>query len=191
MLPSLIVTDKERGEPFYRLSGRLIILPRDLLIVNGPPQPFDKDVVECPSPPIHAHLDPCCCQTASEVVPGKLRSLIGVENVRSSDSQRLVERLETKAHVHGARHCPRQDRATAPIPHGDQGDQPTMEPTIRDVRTPDVVHPCAGHPPEHVRVDSMRRMPLTQVWCGIDRLDPHRMQPPRHPFVMHGVALAP
>src|SRR5437667_8425137 len=149
MLPSLIVTDKERGEPFYRLSGRLIILQRDLLILNGPPQPFDTDVVECPSPPIHAHLDPCCCHTSSEVVTGNLRPLICVENVRSSDSQRLVERLETKAPVHGDQHCPRQDRATAPIHHGDQGDKPTMEPHRRDVRTPDVVHPAPGPLPAY------------------------------------------
>src|SRR5207245_5646177 len=103
MLPSLIVTDKDRGEPFYRLSGRLIILPRDLLILNGPPQPFDTDVVECPSPPIHADLAPCCCQTASEVVPGKLRSLIGVENVRSSESSRSAESIETQDNIHAAR----------------------------------------------------------------------------------------
>src|SRR5438132_14096791 len=103
MLPSLIVTDKERGEPFYRLSGRLIILQRDLLILHGPPQPFDTDVVECPSPPIHAHWDPCCCQTSSEVETGELCPLIPVKDFGSSDSQRLVSRLKTKAHVHAHR----------------------------------------------------------------------------------------
>src|SRR2546425_13288143 len=146
MLPPRIVAPKERPSPLHRLAGRLIILKRDLLIFHGPPQPFDTDVVECPSPPIHAHWDPCYCQTSSEVETGELCPLIPVKDFGSSDSQRLVARLKTKAHVHGDRHGPRQDRATEPIHHGDQGDQSTMEPHRRDVRTPDVVHPCDGHP---------------------------------------------
>src|SRR5207249_2609666 len=123
-----LVAHTERRYPLHRLSWRLIILPRALRILHGPPPPFDTDVVECSAPPIHTHVDPCCCQTSGDVMTGKLRPLIRVEHVRSSDSPRLVSRLETKAHLHGDRPCPRQDRATAPLHHGDQVDKPTMEP---------------------------------------------------------------
>ena len=58
LLPPLIVAYKERGSPLYRLSGRLRILHRDLRIFDGPPQPFDNNVVECPAPSVHTHLSP-------------------------------------------------------------------------------------------------------------------------------------
>jgi hypothetical protein len=37
----------------------------------------------------------------------------------------------------------------------------------------------------------MRGMRLTQPRLGIDRLSAHRVQQPRHPFVMHRVPLTP
>jgi hypothetical protein len=36
----------------------------------------------------------------------------------------------------------------------------------------------------------MRRMRLTQVRFGLDRLDPHRLHQPRRAFVIDGIALA-
>src|SRR6266540_6586635 len=44
MLPPRIVAHKERPSPLHRLSWRLIIFQRDLLIFDGPPQPFNKDI---------------------------------------------------------------------------------------------------------------------------------------------------
>src|SRR5438093_11059780 len=85
MLPPLIVAHKERRSSLHRLSWRLIILQIDLLIFDRPPQPFHKDIVERPSPPVHTNENPCCCQPLREVVAGELCPLIGVENVRSCD----------------------------------------------------------------------------------------------------------
>src|SRR6266705_3206034 len=80
MLPPLIVAHKERRSPLHRLAWRLIIFQIDLLIFDCPPQPFDKDVVQRPSPPVHTNLDPRCCQTSREVETGKLCPLITVED---------------------------------------------------------------------------------------------------------------
>jgi hypothetical protein len=44
--------------------------------------------------------------------------------------------------------------------------------------------------PPLVVAHTMRRMRLTRVGFGLDRLDPHRLQQPRHALVIHGIALA-
>ena len=82
MLPPLIVAHKERGSPLYRLPWRLRIFQIDLLVFDRPPQPFDEDGVACPSPPVHPHEAPCCCQPPSQVVPGALGALSRVEDCR-------------------------------------------------------------------------------------------------------------
>src|SRR6266436_9552607 len=58
MLPPRIVAHKERLSPLYRLTWRLIILHRDLLVFDRAPQPFDKDVVERPSPTVPTDVYP-------------------------------------------------------------------------------------------------------------------------------------
>jgi site-specific DNA recombinase len=55
--------------------------------------------------------------------------------------------------------------------------------------TPDLVHPRDGDPTQQVGVHAMPRLRLTRARFGIDRLQPHRMQQPRHPFGIHRVAL--
>ena len=65
-----------------------------------------------------------------------------------------------------------------------------MQPDVRDIRTPDLIHPDDRDPAEEVRGHAMRGMHLAQAWFGIDRLDPHRMHQPRDSFVIDMVALA-
>src|SRR5438067_8028385 len=191
MLPPLIVADKERSYPLYRLSGRLIILHIDLLILYSPPQPFDKDVVQRPSPPVHTHLDPRCCQSPREVETGELYPLITVENLWVSHLQGSVQCLQTKAHIHRDRHRPRQHIPTAPIHHRYQLNKPAMEPNRRDIRTPNLIHPRDWDPAQQVRVHPMRRMGVTHPWFGIDGLQPHGAQQPRDTFVIHRIPLTP
>ena len=163
----------------------------DLLVLHRPPQPFDTDVVECSSPPVHAHLHPCGCQTSREVDAGALRPLIPMDNIRSRHLPRLLQCLQAQAHVHRDRHRPRQPIPTEPIHHRPQGNTPAMEPHLRDVRTPDLMHPGERYSTQQGRVDPRRRMGITHPWCGINALSPHRTQQPCHTFMIARVALTP
>jgi hypothetical protein len=64
MLPLLIVADKERVYPLYRLPWRLIIFPVDLRIFHSPPPSLYKDVVQRPSTPVYADFEPPLPPTA-------------------------------------------------------------------------------------------------------------------------------
>src|SRR5438132_5235033 len=120
MLSPLIVAHKERASSLQRLAGRLIIRHIDLLRVDGPPQPFDKDGIACPSPPVHTHLHSRCYQPSRAVETGTLGPLTTGEDGRSSHHQSVLQRFQTKVHVHRDRHRPRQPIPTAPIHHGNQ-----------------------------------------------------------------------
>ena len=52
----------------------------DPLVLHGPPQALDKDVVVAPPAAIHADLDPVIQQHLSELGAGELRALIGIED---------------------------------------------------------------------------------------------------------------
>ena len=65
-----------------------------------------------------------------------------------------------------------------------------MEPHIRDVRPPDLLHPRDGSPASHVWGHPLGRRRLAHPWFGLDRLAPHRLPQSRHAFVIHVVAVA-
>jgi hypothetical protein len=190
MLPQLLVAHKERLSPLDRLTRRLIIFHRDLLVCASAPQPCDKDVVERPSPPVHTDLSPRCCQTSSAVETGKLRPLIPVKNCGGRDGQRVLQGFQTPPHVHRDRPCPREDRAAEPLQDCHQVENPTMPPDVRAIRPPDLMPPYHRDPTESVRGHPRRGMGLTPAGLGRDRLHPHRLPQPRHALVMHVVAWA-
>jgi hypothetical protein len=191
MLPPLIGALKAWRSPRPRLVWRRISFHRDLLVCDRPPPPCATAVVERSSPPVHAPLPPCGCQTSRDVETRALCPLRTLAHVRAPHLQRWLQRLQAQAHVQRHGQCPRPPRATAPIPHGDQGERPTMPPDVRDIGTPDLVPPCDRHPPQPVRVDPRCRRGGTHPWLGIPRLSPPRAQPPRHTVWIDRVALPP
>ena len=52
-----------------------------LLVLHGPPQALDEDVVAAAPASVHADLDPAIPQHIGELVAGELRALIGIEDV--------------------------------------------------------------------------------------------------------------
>jgi hypothetical protein len=52
----------------------------DPLILHGPPQSFDKDVVMTTTASVHADLDPVLQQHPGERLAGELSTLIGIED---------------------------------------------------------------------------------------------------------------
>ena len=58
-----------------------------LLIFNGSPESFDKDIVMRPSPTIHTDPDPGLRQATCEGEAGELGSLVGIEDHRQAVRQ--------------------------------------------------------------------------------------------------------
>ena len=73
------------------LGDRLVVVQIDFLVLNGSPQPLDKDIVEYSTPAIHADADAVLFQAASKLQAGKLPALIRIENSRFGDFQGLIQ----------------------------------------------------------------------------------------------------
>ncbi len=63
----------------------------DLFVFHGAPQPLDEDVVSVPPFPVHADSDPVPLQDPGEGLARKLAPLVGVEDLRRSFAQRLLQ----------------------------------------------------------------------------------------------------
>src|SRR5271156_5868684 len=60
----------------------------DPFVLHGPPQALDEDVVVAAPASIHADLDPVIPQHRGELLTGKLRALIGIEDAGIADRAR-------------------------------------------------------------------------------------------------------
>ena len=81
------------------LEDRLVLVQIDFLVLNGSPQPLDKNIVEYSTPAIHADADAMLFQAASKPPAGKLAALIRIENSRFGDFQGLIQSLQAKGRI--------------------------------------------------------------------------------------------
>jgi hypothetical protein len=78
---------------------RFIVFEIHLFILDGSPQSLDKDVIKNPSSSIMTDGNPLSLQTRGKVSTGILASLVGVENLGLSPTQRLFEGLQAKVNI--------------------------------------------------------------------------------------------
>src|SRR5208337_5676622 len=88
----LVVAVKPPAQPAAGRQSVAVILQIDVLIFGAPPQPFDKPVVDPPTPAVHAHVHPRRFHRVDKQRRRELRALIGVGYQRSlpSRSQRRL-----------------------------------------------------------------------------------------------------
>ena len=89
----VIVEEKIRLQSLPQIGHRLVFPEVDFFIFDTAPQPFDEDIVETPTAAIHADADIGILQATGESQRRELRSLIGIEDLRSAHPERLVQRL--------------------------------------------------------------------------------------------------
>src|ERR1700733_7126948 len=89
---------------------------------------------------VHADLDSGRLQRVDPLPAGKLRSLVGVENLRLPVfSQRLLQRLEAEVRRHRVRHPPGERLAAAHIDDGHQILKPMGHRYISQIGGPEVI----------------------------------------------------
>jgi hypothetical protein len=157
-----MVADQDWGYPLPRLTRRLVILPRALLLWPGPPPPCEHDGGECPAPSCQAPWAPGCCDTAGAVVTGTRRPLSRGDQGRSSPSPRVGERRQTPSDLQRDGDRPRPPRPTAPLQAGPQGEPPSRQPPLRPSRPPAVSPPAHREPSEAGGGHPRRRRPRPQ-----------------------------
>ena len=75
----VVVIIEPPAHPCAQLGAGLEIVQIDALLLKGPPQPLDENVVHAAATAIHADLDIGGLQHAGEREAGELAALIGVE----------------------------------------------------------------------------------------------------------------
>src|SRR5271165_170569 len=94
---TLLVVEPEVGpQARLQLWYAFIVLDVDVLVFYAPPQPLHEHVVQRTPPTVSAHRDPSLLQAAGVFPRRELRTLVGVEDLRPAQRQRLVEGLHAE-----------------------------------------------------------------------------------------------
>jgi len=97
LVRSLLIVESEVGsESRDRLLYRCVLLGIDLLVFDGTPETFHKDVVVHPTAAVHADHDPFRFQDTGEVAVRELGPLVGAEYLRLASVEGLVEGVQAK-----------------------------------------------------------------------------------------------
>lgn len=179
------------GQTAARGPRALIVSPRHLLVRDAPPPPLHKDVVKRSAAAIHADPHPALRQPLGEGHTRQRRPWIGSENLRSASWSGLVQRLQTKRHVHGDRDGPGPHLPAAPIDHRHARHKARGEADRGASRTPDLIDPAHRDPPSAIGGDRVARGWLAQPGLGIDGLQPHLPPQPTGVLGINAIALAP
>ena len=74
-------------KPSPKLGSIVKCMQVKIVILDGPPEALDKDVVLNPATAIHTDLNAVGFQQPHESLTGKLRSLVGVKDLRFAISK--------------------------------------------------------------------------------------------------------
>lgn len=97
------------------LRRRLVIVKVNLLVLDRPPEPLHKNVIQATSPAIHADGNLPVFQKPSETLRSKLRPLIGVEDLRLLYPQGLVQSLHAERTLQRVGKLPGENISGEPI----------------------------------------------------------------------------
>ncbi len=95
----MIVKVEEIPQSQPRFLDGMSILQVHMLILDRPPKPLHKNIVQCPAAPVHADVNALVQQRLGEAGRGELRTLIGVEDFASLAFDQIADRLNAEIRV--------------------------------------------------------------------------------------------
>ena len=161
---------------------RLVIVKINLLVLDRPPDPFDKDAVINPAAAVHADPDPRAFQKPREFGAGELRPLVGIENLRLPLAKGRPECLQAEVLFQRRRKRPRNHRPAGHIDDCHQVDEPVAQPNVRYIAAPDLVGPHDRQTAEKVRIDLVLAARNTQPRLPANDRKSQFLHQPADPF---------
>lgn len=172
--PAVVERD-ELAEAGLDVGDRVVGLEIHLLILDGSPEAFDKDVVPPAAFAIHADLDAMFLEGAGEFDAGELAALVGVEDFRLAVTQDgLLQGFD--AEVGGQRireEPPGKNPSAVPINDSHQIHKAPAHRDVGNIRGPHLIGPLDTQVAQQVVVNRMRGMPAAGVWLAVQRFDTH------------------
>ena len=141
-------------------------------------------------PAVHRASRPGRQHPLGERRAGKLRPLIGVEDLGRARLKRRFQRLDAKAGVHRVRQPPRQHVTAGPVHDRDQVQETRRHRNVGDVGAPNLVRAVDRQVPKQIRVDAVTRLRAARARLAVDRFQPHQPHQPADPAPPHSHALA-
>ena len=120
MEPLVVIEDKVIGQAGDEGWHGRIFLQVNVLVLDAAPQALDKNVIQSPASPIHTDPNVGSIQETGKGQRRELSTLIGVENLRLTSLQGLLQDLKTEMTIQGIRELPGQDIAAKPVYNRDQ-----------------------------------------------------------------------
>jgi len=130
MQPFRVVKPKIGGQLFPRFLDRPVIMKIDFLVLDGPPESFNEDIVKEPAAAVHTDPNLGFLQKSSKSITCELASLIRIEDLQLRDPEGILQRLDTKLLFERDRKSPGQDIAAVPVYHDHEIDEPMSQPNI-------------------------------------------------------------
>lgn len=184
VVESEVVSDAQACFP-----DRCILLEIDLLVFQGTPETFHKNVIVNPPSAVHADSDATGFQDIGEPAGSELGALVRVEDLRPASLKGIRERFDAEVNLHCYGRSPGDDVTAEPIHDGDKVDETLLHPNIRYVSRPYLIRTINHYPPEQVWILLGPRFGLTQTLLGINSLDPHPVHEPADPLTVHYMTL--
>src|SRR5580658_2219151 len=163
----------------------------DAFVFQRSPQPLDEDVVHPAATPVHRDTDVGVLQGIGEGQAGELRTLIGVEDLRSAEARDgLLQRRHTELGIHRARQPPRQNLAAEPVHDRDQVQEASTHRDVGHVCTPDLVRPIDGQMAKQIWPYPMLRMRFARLRTLVDRRQTHLEHQTTNPMTPNAPTVA-
>jgi len=172
-----------------RLSAVLVGSQIHFFVLYGPPQPLDEQIIVVAPLSIHADPDSSTLQECSEVLAGKLAALVGIEYLRFTLLECLLQRRDTKTSVQCVGEPPGQHVPAVPVDDGHQIEKSLCHGYVGDVRRPDLVRPGYLQSFKQVRVDLVPFPGFARPGTPVNGLEPHQAHQPPHPLSVDQVVL--
>src|SRR5512135_3096029 len=182
---TLLVVEPEVGpQSRLQLWHTLIVLDVYVFVFHAPPQPLHEHVVQRTPPTVPAHRDPGRLQAVGVIPRRELRTLVGVEDLRPAQRQRLVEGLQAELPFQRVRQPPREHVPAEPVDHRRQVHEAMTHRNMCNVGTPDLVDVGQLPVAEQVRVDPRVRCRGGGPRPGEERLQAHHSHEPLDPLAI-------
>ena len=119
----------------------------DLLVLECPPQPFNKDVVVTALSARPADLDLLSLQPGHKVSRGELAALVGMEDLRpAATAEGHLQGLQAELRVKAVGELPAEHMPGMEIHDPHQVEKTFLQRDVGDVSCPHLIHRC--DPPE-------------------------------------------
>jgi hypothetical protein len=118
-----------------------------VVVFDGPPKPFNEDVVLASAAAVHADGDFVVFENLSKPVAGKLGALIRVEDFGLTiEFQGLPEGLIAEIRVQGVGDAPGEDFAAVPVHDRHQIHKSAGHGNVRNIGRPHLIGVIDGQP---------------------------------------------